>query len=1074
MKKKVLYCILLFTFLSFGINYVYSASITTNKESTNFDAKVEQKEESFLLEELLKDKKEQEIVEQMAAKRMADELIKPKTENKLSTLSVKDNIQYKAPVNATLLEGVEGNGYDWYVWYSSTNFTIYKHDVMRNINEEVYNTKNITGNENAHYITYHQRDNVLYILYVKNYDVNAKWGTEYSESWIVGIDLTTNKVVYNGGFECTQNCTYFPSFGVDGEQRFYFVYKNTGTKIFDKTGKLLYDHKPNEDPTGRYINYIKGISPNNKIMFFEAMYKTSDTYAYVQSVYEGMQKLDNGVFVKKDGYTVYGRTYPSSYSKNPVWKFLDSSGIYAADQYGRIAKFNYNDSSGNMGVSREIVVDLNSGETDYTIKAPVYPKAFKNGNYVYIIGSNKNIYKVRYSDFAVESYISLELGTNASIYSMSFYEQSIFVRYYGSGSRYTKQISLDSDNFVAIKNITISEQSAQKHSIEDIVKKYKQTMPTFNYNNSIYETKPSWNITYKAGSLKSGVIKDTINVLNYYRYLVGVDEIGINTDKMSRNQKGAVISKANGTISHYPNKPTDMPEDFYKEAYDGCNAKYATGDTYSGNVSYGDRIPYNAIKGFVSDLNNISYGSATGHRQSMLDPKATAISFGQCEEYTTASVYYDNSKTASQKFYAFPSPGYFPNTEMKINEYWSCYMNPNYTGTVSVKFTYKGKTYKAVDLTFEGGYPVLSFKLPDELQGILGNSNSNMPGGATIQVEIIGLKDENQNNITYRYNVNFFDIKSEIPSKQDIENLIFNYKYYADKYNDLKKAYGYDYAKLKQHWLSCGIKEGRQASPVFNPKYYLYNNEDLKKVYGTENYVSAYNHFINNGWSELRASSDEYCGKYYKNAYSDLSSFNGYRLMSHYINYGKKEGRKATNIIDKTPIKITEYLFDSTFYSGVYNDLKSSYGNDKNKLKQHWTNCGIKEGRTASIVFDPKYYLETYSDLKRAFGNDYKKAYNHFVNCGILEGRKGSRFFDVKYYLATYSDLRNKYGTNYTQALKHFVLCGVREGRAGSESFKVSVYKSNYKDLQNAFGNDHLKYFIHYIKYGLKEKRKAT
>ena len=100
------------------------------------------------------------------------------------------------------------------------------------------------------------------------------------------------------------------------------------------------------------------------------MHQTSKTYAYFQSVYEGQQKLNsNGTFIQSD-YTIYGRDYNMGvYSYNPTWKFLDSEGTYAADQYGRIAKFNYNADT-TMGVDREIVLNLSATVTDYVNSIP--------------------------------------------------------------------------------------------------------------------------------------------------------------------------------------------------------------------------------------------------------------------------------------------------------------------------------------------------------------------------------------------------------------------------------------------------------------------------------------------------------------------------------------------------------------------------------------------------------------------------------------------------------------------------------------------------------------------------------
>ncbi len=296
-------------------------------------------------------------------------------------------------------------------------------------------------------------------------------------------------------------------------------------------------------------------------------------------------------------------------------------------------------------------------------------------------------------------------------------------------------------------------------------------------------------------------------------------------------------------LSHTPPQPSDMPNDFYKEGYDGCYASSASGDTYSGNVAYGNRIPYQAIQGFVSDIYNASAG--TGHRQSMLDPKASAMSFGQCEEYTTASIYFDYSKDInSAKFYSFPSAGYFPNTEMKVGEYWSVYFTGNVSGTISAKFTYKGKQYQANGVVSESGYPVMNFKMPEELQNLLGGANNNIPSGTKITFEVVGAKDSNLNNIIYRFDVTFFDMNSEMATSQNIADLIFDYKFYADRYPDLKQAFGYDAAKLKNHWLQIGIKEGRQASPLFDAKYYINNNSDVKQAFGEKNFSAAYNHFI--------------------------------------------------------------------------------------------------------------------------------------------------------------------------------------------------------------------------------------
>ncbi len=338
----------------------------------------------------------------------------------------------------------------------------------------------------------------------------------------------------------------------------------------------------------------------------------------------------------------------------------------------------------------------------------------------------------------------------------------------------------------------------------------------------------------------------------------------------------------------------------------------------------------------------------------------------------------------------------------------------------------------------------------------------------TFVSETNGGSNNNNNNNNTNQSINYTAVQ--------VANLIFDYKYYADKYPDLKAAFGYNEAALKSHYLNSGIKEGREPSSVFNPSYYLANNSDLKSAFGN-NYEAAYNHFISNGYKELRKSSNLYWGEYYKNNNSDLKNMNGYQLIEHYLRFGKNEGRKANEPTSENsnarPEDITNSLFNAKLYYDLYQDLRNAFGYNEAALRSHYINNGIKEGRIASLVFDANYYLSTNSDLKKAFGNDYKAAYDHFISYGINEGRRASLYFDVKYYLNNNSDLKKAYGNTYSAALNHFANIGMKEGRNASSDFKVTVYKANYSDLRKAYGNDMLLYYEHYILYGKNEGRKA-
>ena len=57
------------------------------------------------------------------------------------------------------------------------------------------------------------------------------------------------------------------------------------------------------------------------------------------------------------------------------------------------------------------------------------------------------------------------------------------------------------------------------------------------------------------------------------------------------------------------------------------------------------------------------------------------------------------------------------------------------------------------------------------------------------------------------------------------------------------------------HWLTYGVKEGRQGSSQFAPKFYLSNNPDVAKVYGSNNYKGAIEHYLEYGKKEGRRGS---------------------------------------------------------------------------------------------------------------------------------------------------------------------------------------------------------------------------
>jgi hypothetical protein len=82
-------------------------------------------------------------------------------------------------------------------------------------------------------------------------------------------------------------------------------------------------------------------------------------------------------------------------------------------------------------------------------------------------------------------------------------------------------------------------------------------------------------------------------------------------------------------------------------------------------------------------------------------------------------------------------------------------------------------------------------------------------------------------------------------------SLVFDPTYYANKYSDLKKAFGTNSTALFNHFCTNGMKESRIASANFNVIAYKNNYADLRSAFGN-NLPLYYRHYITNGHTEKR------------------------------------------------------------------------------------------------------------------------------------------------------------------------------------------------------------------------------
>ena len=280
----------------------------------------------------------------------------------------------------------------------------------------------------------------------------------------------------------------------------------------------------------------------------------------------------------------------------------------------------------------------------------------------------------------------------------------------------------------------------------------------------------------------------------------------------------------------------------------------------------------------------------------------------------------------------------------------------------------------------------------------------------------------------------------------------FDYKYYSDKYSDLKKAFGTNEKALKEHWYIFGIKEGRKcSSDNISPNDTVTGNITLYAIWEKLEVVKYKVTYNANGGSISPTSKEYNAGEKYGNMPTPTRS--GYKFVGWFtVNNGQ---------------------FDYEFYYNKYDDLKKAFGLNMESLRNHWFNNGLSEGRVCN-----KYNI---SKLDGVTGNitlyagweklPYKV--NLDANGGsvnptskdVIEGyqygelptptRKGYKFvgwftkassnFDYKYYSDKYSDLKKAFGTNEKALKEHWYTFGLKEGRVCSSDniSSLSTVKNN-------------------------------
>jgi uncharacterized protein YkwD len=177
-------------------------------------------------------------------------------------------------------------------------------------------------------------------------------------------------------------------------------------------------------------------------------------------------------------------------------------------------------------------------------------------------------------------------------------------------------------------------QTLQKRTQQEILEMAKELPYTF--EDVTYASKPSSKYPYSAGQVSEKALEEALNAVNMVRYIAGLPaDVTLDASFNEYAQYASVVDAANGVLTHYPEQPSDMPEDFYNKGADGAG---------SSNMGCGFDSITESILAYMSDSDSSNI-DRLGHRRWILNPEIARIGFGMAG--SNESEYYNDNYTAT-------------------------------------------------------------------------------------------------------------------------------------------------------------------------------------------------------------------------------------------------------------------------------------------------------------------------------------------------------------------------------------------------------------------------------------------
>lgn len=303
--------------------------------------------------------------------------------------------------------------------------------------------------------------------------------------------------------------------------------------------------------------------------------------------------------------------------------------------------------------------------------------------------------------------------------------------------------------------------------VGEIIDRYRAYPWSLDVSNG-YSAEPSVIAPYKAGHLSDESLENTLNLLNFIRYVAGVPaDVTLSEDYVEKAQAGALLNRVNGKLDEKPTKPDGFPTDLYEKGQEGCaKSNLAAG--------YGN-IAKVLMNGWMYD-GDASKVDRMAHRRWVLNPSMTQTGFGAVGSYS-AMYALDSKGSGITDYVAWPAQNMPIELMNGSGTPWTLSLGSDYTKASfqDVNVTLKDITNKK-SWTFSGSMATGVFKVNVEYYGmpnciIFRPNNVKYDKNSRFQVTVSGIKLKDGKETTISYNVDFFSLTEE---PAEVSEIILN------------------------------------------------------------------------------------------------------------------------------------------------------------------------------------------------------------------------------------------------------------------------------------------------------------